>query len=578
MLSRRISVAATRITHFLLPCLLLLVGVGFSINLAHGHAALVASNPTEQATLSNPPTQATLTFNEPVSALRMQLFAPKGRAYPLESRAEDSLIQLALPTLTEQGSYVLSWRVMSTDGHPVGGSLLFAYGQSSTPSDAINTQGSASKNRTTAIWLTRLLIYCTLFFGLASQVFNAWQFPAASRSTGIKARLALSSSRYLALLYIGMAATLVYLALFGLDALDLPLSGVLEPHLWHTALYSSVGVASLMLLSAFALGSYQAKSKRLALCLAALALAAASLAVTGHASMAPPQWLSRPAVWLHTVAVMAWMGALLPLLYGLQAPAGAPYGVGDIHNPHANNGPLVIFSRYIPLAILALLLSGAVLAYLPLTAWSSFINSRYGQILLAKLMLVALLLLLGAYNRYRLTAAVLRQEATARLRLKRVIYAELVLMVLVLALVALWRFTPPSRNTVNAQASAAAPTAIYRFKKHQVQAELKLESQQLQIALYQPDHRPLRAQAVEVRFSDPSTNMEPLHFQAHRVRGQEQAENQWLLATLPLTPGSHWHVDIVVLVSDFERVTLQGELTLLELDVHPHSHSHQHTH
>lgn len=589
MLGRLTTVFAKRFNVQLLQGLLLLVGLLLSVNQAHAHAALVATQPTEQAILNTPPTQVTLTFNEPVSALRMQLFAPSGTAHPLQGEAENDQIQLALPPLTEQGSYVLSWRVMSTDGHPIGGSLLFALGQpSNSLSNAINVQPSEPRDRVAAIWLTRLLIYITLFFGLGSRVFNAWQARRVQPANSAPASQQLKRPLYLGWVYLGMATTLVYLALFGLDALDLPLSGLLQLHLWQTALHSSVGVASLMMLSAFALCGYQPKSQRLARCLAALAmvLAAASLAATGHASMAPPQWLSRPAVWLHGLAVMAWLGALLPLLYSLQPPLIANDAVDDMNNDHANDAghsPLVIFSRYIPLALIALLLSGGVLAYLQLSAWSSFISSRYGQILLAKLTLVALLLLLGAYNRYRLTAAVLRNEASARRQLRRVIYAELVLMVLVLALVALWRFTPPPRNIVMAQYPVtAAPTVIQTIKGGQLQAELTLQPNQLLIALYHADHTPLVAQAVEVRFSNPTIGMEPLHFQAHRFQAPDfqtpdsqtpnsqtpnsqtpgQADNRWLLTPLPLAPGSHWQLDIAVLVSDFERVTLQSELTL----------------
>ena len=37
-----------------------------------------------------------------------------------------------------------------------------------------------------------------------------------------------------------------------------------------------------------------------------------SLAASGHAASAPPQWLTRPAVFLHGVAVAYWIGALCP--------------------------------------------------------------------------------------------------------------------------------------------------------------------------------------------------------------------------------------------------------------------------
>ena len=49
--------------------------------------------------------------------------------------------------------------------------------------------------------------------------------------------------------------------------------------------------------------------------LSALALAGVglSLASSGHAASASPQWLTRPSMFLHGVGVAFWVGALAPL-------------------------------------------------------------------------------------------------------------------------------------------------------------------------------------------------------------------------------------------------------------------------
>ena len=50
--------------------------------------------------------------------------------------------------------------------------------------------------------------------------------------------------------------------------------------------------------------------------LSALALAGVgfSLAASGHAATAPPEALTRPAVFLHGIGVAFWLGALAPLV------------------------------------------------------------------------------------------------------------------------------------------------------------------------------------------------------------------------------------------------------------------------
>jgi copper transport protein len=52
---------------------------------------------------------------------------------------------------------------------------------------------------------------------------------------------------------------------------------------------------------------------RRGLSLAALLGVGLALAMSGHASSASSQWLTRPAVLAHGIAVACWIGALAPL-------------------------------------------------------------------------------------------------------------------------------------------------------------------------------------------------------------------------------------------------------------------------
>src|SRR6185503_11804725 len=45
----------------------------------------------------------------------------------------------------------------------------------------------------------------------------------------------------------------------------------------------------------------------------AMGLVGLSFATSGHAATAPPQWLSRPSLFLHGVGVAFWLGGLAPL-------------------------------------------------------------------------------------------------------------------------------------------------------------------------------------------------------------------------------------------------------------------------
>jgi copper transport protein len=112
---------------------------------------------------------------------------------------------------------VLSWRVTSTDGHPIGGSITFSVGQASAARPAPD---SADTSTRWPLWLSRLVLYCGLFLGVGGAFFRSWFTPGAQdRRTAIFVH---------ALLIAGLLAAPVSLALQGLDALGRPLSGLAD--------------------------------------------------------------------------------------------------------------------------------------------------------------------------------------------------------------------------------------------------------------------------------------------------------------------------------------------------------------
>ncbi|MGH6901621.1 MAG: copper resistance CopC family protein, partial [Geminicoccaceae bacterium] len=97
---------------------------------AHAHAVLLESSPAADAVLAAAPAQIALRFNEPVRPAVIKLLRARDAAsVDLGPPATvDHELRLPLPADLPRGSYVLSYRVTSADGHPVVGSLLFAIG------------------------------------------------------------------------------------------------------------------------------------------------------------------------------------------------------------------------------------------------------------------------------------------------------------------------------------------------------------------------------------------------------------------------------------------------------------------
>ncbi|RSE60618.1 copper resistance protein CopC [Alcaligenes faecalis] len=501
----------------------------------YAHASLVASKPDSGTVLTQAPKTASLSFNESVSPLLMKLIRPDGSSEELgDVLTQDQRLELALPPMETEGTYGLSWRVISADGHPVGGTLTFSVG---TPSANLMEGANSNPVRNSLIWLARLLGYLGLFTGIGWVIYRAL-IPESNDASSQQTRIA---PRMLAL---GAVALLLNLGLVGVDALDLPLSALLSTAAWKTAASTSMGLA--VLLGWVAL-SWKAKKTTSQKWLAALALIllGTSLASSGHASTADPAWLSRPSVWLHVVAVTLWIGSFLPLAYALQ---------------HAQESRLLtLFSRWIPAVLLVLMLSGAALIYVQFDQLASLWESRYGQVLSAKLILVLLLLGLGAYNRYRLTQAVLQQRSDARQALRRVVRLEYVLVVLILAVAALWRFTPPPR----ALAQLVPPSVSSHIHTEAGMADLLYIPATTQhpailtVSLYEPDFSPLKAQEVEVIFSNSQAGVESITFPAELTR-----QDQWEVSNIQLPHLASWNIRIQVLISDFERIHLDSTLDL----------------
>src|SRR5690606_12472419 len=88
---------------------------------AFAHASLVSSTPSAGAVLPAAPTDVQLIFNGPVSPLGLKIIQPHGAVIDLtKTHVVPAGLAMPLPALEEWGTYALSWRVVSADGHAVG--------------------------------------------------------------------------------------------------------------------------------------------------------------------------------------------------------------------------------------------------------------------------------------------------------------------------------------------------------------------------------------------------------------------------------------------------------------------------
>lgn len=102
-------------------------GVVLSATQAAAHTTLIGSTPEDGATLTGPPAEVTLEFNEPVQ----QDFTQVAVLDADDNHYEDGAPQVVGAIVTQAvhdlpaGDYRISYRVGSSDGHPVTGVLTF---------------------------------------------------------------------------------------------------------------------------------------------------------------------------------------------------------------------------------------------------------------------------------------------------------------------------------------------------------------------------------------------------------------------------------------------------------------------
>jgi copper transport protein len=498
---------------------------------AWAHATLVSSEPADGSVLTLPPKMVQLHFNENIAPAVIGVIDADGKARDVATRSVGQSLLIVLPDDLPQGTQIVSYRVVSQDGHPVAGSMVFSIGAVTGAAP----QATASP-LAVLIWFARIGVYLGLFVGVGGAFFAALIGQGASGSTVSRGALA-----------VGLVSAVASLGLQGLDLLNLPLGGIVTSAPWASALATSLGPSLLIAIVVMAIAwfAWQSPSILMTWVLTTLAIVGVglSLAASGHAATASPQWLTRPSLFLHGISAAYWIGALAPL-------AAMAYRRND-DLPRA----LKQFSAIAVPLVALLVLSGLVLSVIQLGSVRALIDTQYGIILSIKLALVILLLGLAALNRFLLTARVTADYENTR-PLLRSMLMECVLVVGILAVVAGWRFTPPPRASV---APVAAPLSVHIHTDAAMFQVLvspgKVGSNDFVLQLMTGDAALLPAKEATLILSLPERGIEPME-----RRAALGPDGYWHVRGVALPLPGRWHMQIDALVTDFQKITLQDEL------------------
>src|SRR5882757_1169573 len=116
------------------------------------HAELVSTEPGDGSMLASAPMTVQLHFNESVTPALVSLIDAEGKARDdAMVRSAGETIVITLPKNLPRGTQVVSYRVISQDGHPVAGAMVFSIGAATTTAATLAPIKTGSVNA--LIWL-----------------------------------------------------------------------------------------------------------------------------------------------------------------------------------------------------------------------------------------------------------------------------------------------------------------------------------------------------------------------------------------------------------------------------------------
>lgn len=399
---------------------------------AAAHAELVETDPAEGAVVETAPETVTLTFNEPVRLTSQEIAVYDAGGDPVASTAgatgTEVTVGLTDAAGLEDGTYVVSWNVLSGDGHPISGALTFSVGAPSADVAAPPEPESSSAVVTVLRDVVTVASLLGLLVAAGLALFTALVLPRAWAGTDVRRRI----RRLLTVAAgVGAAGAVLQVPIASAYGQGLELGDLLaafDPGLVTNELVSAALV--LVGLAVAVRSSSDAAPDRTTgwLLVAGAGLALAGPSLVGHTRAFAPSPLLVAADVLHVVAGAVWLGGLVGLVLSLRALAGR-----EVQAAQA----LARFSTIAGGALLAVAVAGTFLGWRILGSWSGLVGTAYGWLLLGKVAIALVVAGLGGWNRWRTLPAVeaavgFGERERAGAAVTRTVRVEAVLLVVLL--------------------------------------------------------------------------------------------------------------------------------------------------
>ncbi len=383
-------------------------------SVASAHAYLVKTVPAASVVLGAPPPNIQLTYDEAVEP-RFAIISVTNAAgqqettgLPTRSAANPDTLVVPLRPRLPQGWYLIYWRAISVDGHPVQGAFTYAVGPNPGPAPQFRVPSISATATSPQLLIARWAMFLSVMIAIGLFAFRiAIARPMVRRVTGTNLRAV--SIAFVVASVLGVVAIPVYLdfatandslrSVFDLTAL-VPLFRV-------TAF--GRGYADMTLCFAlFCLASWITlwldRPERAGRSIAALVsltgavlAAAATLSIpgaSGHAAQQSPRGFSLLFDWLHLVSGSLWLGGLVGLLV-------LWFAVGSDARVRALSTVVPRFSNVAFVSVLVLLGTGTGATIFHMPAINALWETGYGVAILVKIGILTTAVIVASGNLLR---------------------------------------------------------------------------------------------------------------------------------------------------------------------------------
>ncbi len=404
---------------------------------ASAHAVLDSSTPVSSSVLETSPSEIRLDFNETIedSLLSIQLFDSEQRTVSIgkakRSNSDLSVASATVPKI-DDGVYVVVWRAVSADGHPVSGAFPFEVGNSSNI-DANELLTQVLKGLETDSPLGGVLAFARFLAYVAVVVLIGFMVFAWRNESFIGAGFVTWLRRAVLAFAVG---SLGILLLQGPYAVGRGWSAVTDGGLLADVIPTRLGLASVVrlglaavwgvLVAAFA--RHTQRWWKLTF-VGTTVFTVTTFAVSGHASAASLPGVFAPLDAVHLLAVSVWVGAFFAAVV-----VKTEDGVARLSQLATIAMPIAVITG----VVRALHLTGGV---------SQILDSQYGTYLILKVAVIAVCLVIGYGLR--------RRMKSGRPTVKQSLFVEAVLLVVIIAVTSLMVGMSPTATASSATSFSA---------------------------------------------------------------------------------------------------------------------------